>query len=91
MKLYIDTSSSQKTIVKLGDQELVRDSDIWKSQAVLPMIEELLKSKPFSKITEIEINHGPGSFTGLRVGAAIAQALGFALKLPVDTTLSYSV
>lgn len=91
MKLYIDTSSNQKTIVKLGNEEITRDSSVWKSQAVLPMIEELLNTKPLSQITEIEINHGPGSFTGLRVGAAIAQVLGFTLGIQVDITLSYSV
>lgn len=91
MKLYIDTSSNQKTIVKLGNRELVRNSSVWKSQVVLPMIKELLGSKNVQEITEIKINPGPGSFTGLRVGAAIAQALAFALKLKVDTRLTYSV
>ena len=31
-----------------------------------------------------EVNRGPGSFTGLRVGVAIANALGFLLKIPVN-------
>ena len=50
------------------------------------MIMELLKaqSSKLQAITEIEVNPGPGSFTGLRVGAAIANALGYALKIPVN-------
>ena len=37
-----------------------------------------------NQITEIKINKGPGSFTGLRVGVAIANSLGFLLKIPVN-------
>ncbi|MCL4397692.1 tRNA (adenosine(37)-N6)-threonylcarbamoyltransferase complex dimerization subunit type 1 TsaB [Patescibacteria group bacterium] len=92
MKLYIDTASNQKTTVKVGRRELVRDSSVWRSQVVLPMIEELLKEqgKTLKDITVIEINPGPGSFTGLRVGAAIANALGFALGIPVKGTPKYN-
>lgn len=86
MKLFIDTSSNQKTIVKLDDQILERSSEVLHSQVVLPMIEELLKANScqLKAITEIEVNIGPGSFTGLRVGVSIANALGFALKIPVN-------
>lgn len=86
MKLSINTSSSEKTIIKLDDHELVEDSRIQHSQVVLPMIMKLLETnkKQLSDLTEIEVFEGPGSFTGLRVGAAIANALGFALKIPVN-------
>jgi tRNA A37 threonylcarbamoyladenosine modification protein TsaB len=84
MKLSIDTSSNQQTVVRLGTRELVKDSSVWRSQVVLPMIKELLGNGDFKEITEIEVNPGPGSFTGLRVGVAIANALGFALGVPVN-------
>lgn len=84
MKLYIDTSSNQKTLVRLGDKELIQDSSVWHSQIVLPMIKKLLGKKPLTKITKIEVNPGPGSYTGLRVGMSIVNALGFALKIPVN-------
>ena len=35
-------------------------------------------------ITEIILAMGPGSFTGLRVGATVANALGYLLDIPVD-------
>ncbi|KKQ95818.1 MAG: Glycoprotease family [Candidatus Woesebacteria bacterium GW2011_GWB1_43_14] len=68
MKLYIDTSDSDK------------------SQKPLETIDKTLKKqgKTAHDISEIEINEGPGSFTGLRIGAAIANALGWALKIPVN-------
>ena len=34
-------------------------------------------------IERVVANKGPGSYTGTRVGAAIAQALGFAWNVPV--------
>ncbi len=84
MKLYIDTSSNQKTIVKLDDKVLEKITRQWPSQVVLPMIQKLLGRRPLSAISKIEVNPGPGSFTGLRVGVAIANALGFALGVPVN-------
>lgn len=86
MKLFIDTSSNQKTIIKLDDLELIQDSKVDRSQVILPMIENLLttNNKQLTDLTEIEVVEGPGSFTGLRVGVAIANALGFALKIPVN-------
>ena len=56
------------------------------SQVLLPMIVKILKKNKadFKDLTDIEVNPGPGSFTGTRVGVAVANALGFALDLPVN-------
>lgn len=56
------------------------------SQALLPLIIKILQKNnlQLSNLTEIEVETGPGSFTGLRVGASVAQALGFALNIPVN-------
>ena len=44
----------------------------------------LTKSKVKPKdLTKIVVCSGPGSFTGIRVGVSLAQALGFALSIPV--------
>ena len=86
MKLFIDTSDNQKTIVGLDDERLEKPTGVDKSQQTLGLINEILKKnkKKISNITEIEINLGPGSFTGLKVGVAVANALGFALDIPVN-------
>jgi tRNA threonylcarbamoyladenosine biosynthesis protein TsaB len=41
-------------------------------------------SVDFKDIKEIKLDTGPGSFTGLRVGAAVANALGYSLGIPVN-------
>ena len=38
---------------------------------------------PLSYLTGIIFYQGPGSFTGLRIGAAVANALGASLDIPV--------
>lgn len=50
------------------------------SQVLLSLIDELLNAADASleKLDAIAVNHGPGSFTGIRVGIAVAQGLAYA-------------
>lgn len=86
MKLFIDTSNADKIIIKLNDQEYETAARKEKSQLILPFIVETLKNSSCTllDLTEIEVAQGPGSFTGLRVGVAVAQTLGWSLKIPVN-------
>lgn len=87
MILFIDSTNNQKTIVKIGDHEFVREVDSPRDQDVFGLLTssfEKINLKP-SDITEIVVNTGPGSFTGTRIGVSIANALGYALKIPVNT------
>ena len=86
MKLYIDTSDREKIIVGIDDKRFTTPARQDKSQKLLPFIDELLKKhkKSAKDITEIEVNTGPGSFTGLRVGVSVANALGWALGVGVN-------
>ena len=55
------------------------------SEILLPMIDEIIKKSGID-ITEIDalaIASGPGSFTGLKIGAATVKGLGLALDKPV--------
>ena len=88
--LFIDTSNNKEVKVGLeinGEKYLVEQSiDHRKAQAVLPLVEKLLAEHDLilKDITAIEVNPGPGSFTGVRVGVAIANTLGFLLQVPVN-------
>lgn len=88
--LLLDTSDNKKITVglKIDEKKFIqtRRIDSNKTQIILPMIDKVLKRhslKP-KDLSEIKINVGPGSFTGLRVGLAIANALSFVLKIPIN-------
>jgi tRNA threonylcarbamoyladenosine biosynthesis protein TsaB len=85
MKLYFDTSDRNKIIISLNKKywEFVRNQ---KPQDLVGLIQQTLKKERISlrNIKEIEVNLGPGSFTGLKIGVSVANALGFALDIPVN-------
>ena len=86
MKLFLDTSNNLQTVVRLDGQEFVTTYDSPRDQDILTALTKALETiqKTVKDISEIEINLGPGSFTGLRVGVSIANALSFALKIPIN-------
>ena len=87
--LLIDTSDNKviKVGLQIDDKEysLSKQFDR-KTQVVLPLIEQVLVEYKLAlkDIDEIRVNCGPGSFTGLRVGVAITNTLGFLLKVPIN-------
>lgn len=55
------------------------------SQTLLPMLDEIVKmiGLDLDSVDAIAVAAGPGSFTGLRIGAATAKGLGLALQKPL--------
>ena len=86
MKLFIDTSDREKITLGLDSKKFVSKAGKDKSQRLLSFIDKVLgkEGKTFKDITEIKVATGPGSFTGLRVGVAVANTLGWVLGAPVN-------
>ncbi|HVZ58964.1 MAG TPA: hypothetical protein VG935_04405 [Patescibacteria group bacterium] len=88
--LSIDTSRYDKLVVGVdsaGEKKVIEEEfDFRKSQGVLPLIEKVLHEEhvEFVDLAKIEVTTGPGSFTGLRVGTAIANTLGTILQIPLN-------
>jgi tRNA threonylcarbamoyladenosine biosynthesis protein TsaB len=84
MKLYLDTSTPE-TILKLDGKEYryVFANDL--AEKLLEFIKDKLEEngKTWQDITEIEFMSGPGSFTGLRIGASIVNTLAHELNIPL--------
>ena len=87
MKLYFNSTNNLKTIVKLDNIGLERNYQIPQDQDILGAINELLQKQgnTFGNISEIEVNTGPGSFTGTRVGVTIANALANRCRVRVQS------
>lgn len=90
MKLHIDTSdnlATKITLLKEGSVigRVVKEREK-RSQVVLEAISEMLSSRnlKITDIDELEVNPGPGSFTGLRVGVSVANTLQFLLGIPLN-------
>ncbi len=54
------------------------------AEYLMPMIEDALKEsgKMYKDLDLIAVTHGPGAFTGMRIGIATAKALALALNIP---------
>ena len=55
------------------------------SQTLLLMLDEIVRmtEQELETIDAVAVSGGPGSFTGLRIGAATAKGLGLALQKPL--------
>lgn len=55
------------------------------AESLLCTIEHLLAISPYEKkdLSAVAVSSGPGSYTGLRIGAATAKGLCYALEIPL--------
>jgi tRNA threonylcarbamoyladenosine biosynthesis protein TsaB len=91
MILSIDTTVSQKTGVFLKSSKGKIVDSLTKerkygSQTLLPQILAIFRRNKLKldDLESIEVNPGPGSYTGVRVGVAVANALSWALNLKIN-------
>ncbi len=93
MNLYLDTSNNLQTVIKLDDQIFIQEYLSPRDQNVMGALLAALRQsdKTINDLTSISIHPGPGSFTGLRVGFALANALSLALNLPLNGHLPGSI
>ena len=84
MKMYLDTSTPT-TILRLDDKEYDWESGRDLAEDLHSFIRDKLAENgaEFSDISEITFMSGPGSFTGLRIGAAVVNALASELNIPL--------
>jgi tRNA threonylcarbamoyladenosine biosynthesis protein TsaB len=89
--LAIDTScgAASVAIVEGGRAEplaaMSRPMTRGHADVLAPMVEEAMRSVDggFPSLARIVVATGPGSFTGIRIGLAMARAMGLALAIPV--------
>lgn len=88
--LAMDTSSDVASVAVTEDNRLLGEYTMnnkkkTHSQKLMVMIDVLLKDieVDISEIDLFAVSHGPGSFTGLRIGVATAKALAHACQKPI--------
>ncbi len=87
--LAVETSSRRGSVALLEDQRLVASLEHEQpnshAERLLPMVEQLLAEAgwPKSSLDRLGVGVGPGSFTGLRVGIALAEGLSVGLDRPL--------
>ena len=84
MKLYLDTST-ENTILRLDDKEYPAPLKNQLAEQIFTFIHDKLveNQADWTDLTEITFFAGPGSFTGLRIGAAVVNTLADQLQIPL--------
>ena len=86
--LAFDSTAKAASVAVTEDEKLLGayniDNGLTQSELLLPMAESLLKSLKlsFSDIELLAASTGPGSFTGVRIGAALVKGIAFGKNIP---------
>ena len=86
--LAMDSTAKAASVALVRDGTLVAQSTqcsgLTHSRTLLPMAEDLLKNAgvKLSEVDRFAVAHGPGSFTGVRIGVAAVKGLAWAAEKP---------
>ena len=87
--LAIESSARAASVALLEDGKLIaqnmQHAGLTHSKTLLPMLHSLLDGLGFTlaDVDKIAVAHGPGSFTGLRIGVATAKGLAQGADKPL--------
>lgn len=88
--LAIETSSQHASVCLFEEnkflEEVENDNPKTHSEFIVPAIQSLLARHclKINQLSHLIVDHGPGSFTGIRLGLTVAKSFCFALKIPVQ-------
>lgn len=89
MLLAFETSAKAASVALFDGEKLLgeqyQNTGLTHSQTLLVMAEELLRQcdKTSADVTAVAVANGPGSFTGVRIGAAAAKGFAWGAQCPI--------
>lgn len=89
MKILAFDSTATAASVAICDDgkvmaEFIVNAGLTHSRTLVPMLDAALKNtdSDLKSVDALAISNGPGSFTGVRIGVAVAKGIAFAENLP---------